>query len=96
MTRAVLHFLLLGSSGLLLSVPEPAAAACDSGAAVCLDGGNSSSEGNVYVRGRPVCDDLWSITDANVVCRQLNFSRAKNATWQVERFNKTLHLKHFL
>ena len=27
------------------------------------------SEGNVYVRGRPVCDDSWGQNEADVVCR---------------------------
>ena len=46
---------------------------------VCLVGGDSQS-GNVFVRGRPVCDDAWSMTDAHVVCRELGYREAKNAT----------------
>ena len=32
-------------------------------------GGLSPSEGNVLVRGRPVCDDGWGQNEADVVCR---------------------------
>ena len=36
---------------------------------VCTTGGLTPSEGNVIVRGRPVCDDGWGQNEADVVCR---------------------------
>ena len=32
-------------------------------------GGRTRSEGNVLVRGRPVCDDGWGDNEADVACR---------------------------
>ena len=52
--------------------------------AVCQDGnvrlrnGQSPTEGRVEIcfnnQWGTVCDDLWSTSDGNVVCRQLGFS----------------------
>ena len=32
-------------------------------------GGQSPNEGNILVRGRPVCDDGWGDNEADVACR---------------------------
>ena len=47
---------------------------------ICLVGGSSALEGNVYVRDKPVCDDSWGIRDARVVCKSLKFANAIAAT----------------
>ena len=56
---------------------------CGPDGSVRLVGGASDSEGRVEVYYNltwgTVCDDGWDITDANVVCRQLNYSRAISA-----------------
>ena len=36
-----------------------------------LRGGRSRNEGNVFVDGKPVCDDMWDENDAIVACRML-------------------------
>ena len=49
---------------------------------IYLDGGNTDSEGNVWVRMNgssqflPVCDDSWISPNSDVVCRQLGYSSA--------------------
>ena len=39
-----------------------------------LIGGDAEGQGNVYVYGKPVCDDYWDINDGKVACRQLGYS----------------------
>ena len=38
---------------------------------IALLGGSSPSEGNVFIHGKPVCDDLWDLLDAAVACKML-------------------------
>ena len=39
---------------------------------VTLHGGSGPHEGNVFVKGRPVCHDSWDDVDAGVVCRSFS------------------------
>ena len=36
-----------------------------------LRGGSSPNQGNLFVNGKPVCDDYWDNNDAIVACRML-------------------------
>jgi len=47
---------------------------------VRLQGGLTPSEGNVLVRGRPVCDDGWGQNEADVVCRSLGYTGGRATT----------------
>ena len=37
-------------------------------------------QGNVYVDGKPVCDDNWNENAGKVACRQLGFSGVEQIT----------------
>ena len=43
------------------------------GVPIKLIGGGSEELGNVYVDGKPVCDDNWNINAGKVACRQLGY-----------------------
>ena len=49
---------------------------------ICLLGeeGRSETEGNVFLSGRPVCDDSWGEDEARVTCRHLNYTGALRYT----------------
>ena len=36
-------------------------------------GRSSKLEGNVYLNGHPLCDDLWDRTDATIACKMIGF-----------------------
>ena len=39
-----------------------------------LRGGSNRKEGNVFINGKPVCDDMWDKKDATVACRMLGWA----------------------
>ena len=47
---------------------------------MCLKGGSHPNEGNIFVGGNPVCDDHWTLHNADIVCQQIGYFRAVKAT----------------
>ena len=45
-----------------------------------LINGTKDSEGNVFMGGKPVCDDSWDLNDAKVACHQFGFRNVVRAT----------------
>ena len=47
---------------------------------LCISGGGNQWEGNVFFEGRPLCDDMWGLDEAELVCKDLGYGHAKNFT----------------
>ena len=45
-----------------------------------LEGGRFPHEGNIMVNGQPVCDDAFTLVNADVACRQLGYFGAISNT----------------
>ncbi|XP_022087751.1 deleted in malignant brain tumors 1 protein-like [Acanthaster planci] len=62
---------------------EDAGVICQEDASIRLSGGDNNREGRVEISIHgvwgTVCDDLWDLNDATVVCRQLGFTGAESA-----------------
>ena len=72
------------SPGYVTSTPK----SCEAPGTVCLKGGRNNNQGNVFVGDLPICDDDWTLTNANVVCKQLGFIGALQYTKE-SRFGST-------
>ena len=67
-----------------LSVPPPTADIPPNPYPLRLEGSQKESEGRVEIfynsEWGTICDDIWTMKDANVVCMELGFPGALNAT----------------
>ena len=50
------------------------------GVPIKLIGGEGEMQGNVYVDGKPVCDDGWNENAGKAACRQLGFTGVEQIT----------------
>ena len=70
------------------STESPTLKDCSREGVVCVGGGKNSTEGDVLVGGRPVCDDNWNLVSANIVCKELGFTSALMFTKESRFGNK--------
>ena len=68
--------------------PSLSSTSSPSPATIRLEGGRFPHEGNIMVNGQPVCDDDFTLVNADVACKQLGFIGAVSFTKE-SRYGRT-------